>query len=69
MPKNPEIYLVRDPVCGMKIEPEYAADLDFYKGKIFYFCAPSCKKKFEEDPDKYYNLLFGKDNQNEEQQK
>ena len=24
-----------------------------YKGKKYYFCAPGCKKTFEEDPEKY----------------
>ncbi|MDO8550588.1 MAG: YHS domain-containing protein, partial [Ignavibacteria bacterium] len=45
--------LVRDPVCGMWIEPDDAADMEIYKGKIFYFCAPCCKKDFEENPEPY----------------
>jgi len=24
-----------------------------YKGKAFYFCAGSCKKAFDESPDRY----------------
>ncbi|MEO0183929.1 MAG: YHS domain-containing protein, partial [candidate division WOR-3 bacterium] len=24
-----------------------------YKGKKYYFCAPGCKKAFEENPEKY----------------
>lgn len=45
---------VRDPVCGMWIEPEDAADIEFYKGRIFYFCAPRCKKDFVENPEQYF---------------
>jgi YHS domain-containing protein len=48
---------VRDPVCGMWIEPDDAADVEIYKEKIFYFCAPSCKKDFQENPEKYYQNL------------
>lgn len=44
---------VQDPVCGMWIEPEDAADLEFYKDRIFYFCAPHCKKDFNENPEKF----------------
>jgi Cu+-exporting ATPase len=45
--------LVRDPVCGMWIEPEDAADILLYKEKIFYFCAPGCKIAFEKEPEKF----------------
>jgi YHS domain-containing protein len=24
-----------------------------YKGKIYYFCAPGCKKAFDEEPEMY----------------
>ena len=44
---------VRDPVCGIWIEPEDAADIEFYKDRIFYFCAPCCKKDFVENPEQY----------------
>lgn len=46
--------LVRDPVCGMRIEPEDAADETIYKGRIFYFCAPGCKKEFLMNPEQYF---------------
>jgi len=46
--------LVRDPVCGMRINPEDAADETIYKGKIFYFCAPGCRNAFEKNPKKYF---------------
>ena len=67
--RNNEDFLVRDPVCGMRIEPEYAADVDFYKGKIFYFCAQSCKQEFNNDPEKYFSANFGKDYKNEQSRK
>jgi|GEM_PF-2059293 len=66
MVKNYEEYLVRDPVCGMHIHPEYAADLDFYKGRILYFCSFPCKEKFVADPEKYFTAIPVKFNENEQ---
>jgi len=53
--------LVRDPVCGMWIDPEDAADETLYKDKIFYFCAPGCKIAFEREPE-----IFISENQQKE---
>ncbi|HZO53715.1 MAG TPA: heavy metal translocating P-type ATPase [Bryobacteraceae bacterium] len=44
---------VVDPVCGMTITPEDAADTDTYQGTKYYFCSPSCLTKFQADPDRY----------------
>jgi len=37
----------------MELEPSTAAETREFKGKIFYFCSPSCAGKFDSDPDKY----------------
>ena len=42
-----------DPVCGMEVEPSTAQYKTLYKGKIYYFCSPQCKKAFEENPEHY----------------
>lgn len=42
-----------DPVCGMKVDPEKAAALPVYQGKIYYFCARGCKIAFDKNPEKY----------------
>ncbi len=42
--------LVRDPVCGMMIEPQDAVDHQEYKGQTHYFCNPSCAKRFRAGP-------------------
>jgi YHS domain-containing protein len=44
-----------DPVCGMEVNEETAKLTSEYKGKKYYFCAPSCKKHFEENPENYLN--------------
>ena len=45
--------VVKDPVCGMVFVKEDAAGQTLYKGETYYFCAPSCRKSFESDPQKY----------------
>ena len=44
---------VKDPVCGMMVEPERAAGQFEYKGKTYYFCAKSCQQRFAAEPEKY----------------
>ncbi len=48
-----EAVMVKDLVCGMTIDPATAAGTSEYKGHTYYFCALSCKKSFDEDPEKY----------------
>ena len=45
--------LVKDPVCGMEIEPEAAAGKVEHQGQTYYFCSAACKKAFENGPHKY----------------
>ncbi len=45
--------MVKDPVCGMMVDPEKAPARAEYKAKTYYFCAPGCKVAFEKDPEKY----------------
>ena len=42
-----------DPVCKMDIDEKSAKWVSVYNGKKYYFCAPGCKKKFEETPGKF----------------
>jgi len=51
--EHKEDVMVKDLVCGMTIDPATAAGKSEYKGQTFYFCAPGCKKSFDEDPEKY----------------
>jgi Cu+-exporting ATPase len=44
---------VRDPVCGMMIEPAPAAFQSQFEEMTFYFCAAACKQKFDADPSLY----------------
>jgi len=42
-----------DPVCLMEVDPATARWATEYESLKFYFCAPSCKKMFESDPQAY----------------
>jgi YHS domain-containing protein len=42
-----------DPVCKMEVDEKKAPAKSLYKGKMYYFCAPGCKKAFDSNPEKY----------------
>lgn len=42
---------VKDPVCGMNIEPATAAASEEYGGKTYYFCSENCYQQFVVTPD------------------
>ncbi|HZC24736.1 MAG TPA: heavy metal translocating P-type ATPase, partial [Candidatus Binatia bacterium] len=44
---------VKDPVCGMTVNPDRAADKADFAGTTFYFCSQSCGTKFRQDPSRY----------------
>ncbi len=44
---------VKDPVCGMQVDPDTAPANSEYQGTVYYFCAEACKSQFDADPGKY----------------
>jgi YHS domain-containing protein len=48
---------VKDPVCGMMIDPESAAASTRYESQEVYFCSDQCRREFESDPARYYDRL------------
>jgi Cu+-exporting ATPase len=44
---------VKDPVCGMEIDPADAVGTVEHEGKTYHFCSESCVEKFQADPDVY----------------
>ncbi|MGP0074008.1 MAG: heavy metal translocating P-type ATPase [Bryobacteraceae bacterium] len=44
---------VRDPVCGMTVDPKRAAGSVAYQGQTYYFCSTGCAAKFQAAPEKY----------------
>jgi len=47
------ITMAIDPVCKMTVDEKTAQFKTEYKGATYYFCAPGCKKAFEENPEEY----------------
>ncbi len=43
----------KDPVCGMDVLPQSAADTVSHAGQTYYFCSRGCASKFKSDPHKY----------------
>ena len=44
---------VKDPVCGMSVDPHTAEHRSEHAGKTWYFCSSGCRSKFDNDPEKY----------------
>jgi YHS domain-containing protein len=45
---------VKDPVCGMMIDPDTAAGSTMYESQEVYFCSDECRRDFETEPARYY---------------
>ena len=44
---------VRDPVCGMTVDPAAAEHRSEHAGHAYYFCSSRCRERFEADPAHY----------------
>lgn len=44
---------VRDPVCGMTVDPAAGKPTLEHDGKVYHFCCNGCRTKFEADPSAY----------------
>lgn len=49
----PVANLIKDPVCGMDVDPATAKHHAHHQGADFHFCSAGCKTKFEADPERY----------------
>ena len=45
--------VVRDPVCGMTVDPAAGKPSAEHGGHMFHFCSDSCRTKFLKDPEAY----------------
>ncbi len=45
--------ILKDPVCGMDVDPGDTAGSHNYKGKTYFFCSQHCLVKFRADPADY----------------
>jgi Cu+-exporting ATPase len=44
---------VKDPVCGMDVNPEETAHVATHAAHTYYFCSAGCRAKFVADPHRY----------------
>lgn len=44
---------VKDPVCGMSVDPAKSAGKVERNGKTYYFCSKRCAERFSQDPEKF----------------
>ncbi|MDO9562430.1 MAG: YHS domain-containing protein, partial [Bradyrhizobium sp.] len=44
---------VRDPVCGMTVDPATSKHRFDHQGQTFHFCSAGCRTKFAADPSAY----------------
>src|ERR1051325_2054036 len=52
---NPSAVKVKDPVCGMDVDPATAKYKFEHEGKPYFFCSGGCLEKFRNDSAKYLN--------------
>ena len=45
--------LVKDPVCGMDVDPATAEHRADYKGQTYYFCSGRCRERFVAEPERF----------------
>ncbi len=45
--------MVRDPVCGMEVDPGKVAAKREHMGQTFYFCSAGCAQTFDTDPHRF----------------
>jgi len=44
---------VKDPVCGMTVDPANLAGSSAYRDSTYFFCSSGCKRKFDSSPELY----------------
>jgi Cu+-exporting ATPase len=44
---------VKDPVCGMSVDPHTARHTAMHAGRPYHFCSARCRERFLADPQKY----------------
>ncbi len=49
---------VKDPVCGMIVDPAKARGRAQHRGQTYFFCSPGCMHRFVSDPGKYLAISY-----------
>ena len=54
---QPSEAVLRDPVCGMTVDPDAGKPSAEYAGRVFHFCSSGCMAKFEAAPEQYLEAI------------
>ncbi|GIL01786.1 MAG: copper-translocating P-type ATPase [Alphaproteobacteria bacterium] len=52
-PATADTEVVRDPVCGMTVDPAAGKPTASHGGHVYHFCCERCREKFAADPQRY----------------
>jgi Cu+-exporting ATPase len=52
-PAAPAAHAVKDPVCGMDVDPHSTKHRHEHAGRTHHFCSAGCRAKFAADPERY----------------
>ncbi len=52
-PASPKADIIRDPVCGMTVDPDAGKPQHEHEGHTYHFCNPKCQEKFAAEPEAY----------------
>ena len=55
----PSSHTVKDPVCGMDVDPHTTQHQSKHEGHAYCFCSENCKTKFEGNPSQYVDASEG----------
>ena len=44
---------VKDPVCGMAVDPAKTKFKSVYQDKEYFFCSQNCKNQFDQNPQEF----------------
>ena len=53
LPSSPPPETVKDPVCGMDVNPTKTKHSTAHEGENYFFCSAGCLEKFRREPGKY----------------
>jgi Cu+-exporting ATPase len=55
--KAPSATVVRDPVCGMTVDPQAGKPSTDHGGHTYHFCSASCRDKFIKQPEEFVTAV------------
>lgn len=51
--ERPDSRMVKDPVCGMIVDPPASSWVSEHNGVDYYFCSEGCQREFVRNPTRY----------------